>query len=78
MTKKAKTNRLRKNIFIMGILARIYAAVECAVIIILALIGSRMTAPVFIGLFTTAVLAVIGWVSKNTDRTYRSNKLEIK
>jgi hypothetical protein len=30
------------------------------------------------GFFTTALLAVIGWFSKNTDRTYRSNKLEIK
>lgn len=59
------------------IIARIYAAVECTVIIILALIGSRMTAPVFMGLFTTAVLAIIGWFSKNTDRTYRSSKLEM-
>ena len=58
------------------IIARIYAAAECAVIIILALIGSRMTAPAFMGLFTTAVLSVIGWFSKNTDRTYRSSKLE--
>lgn len=53
-------------------IARIYAAVECAVIIILALIGSRMTAPAFMGFFTTAVLAVIGWFSKKLDRTYRS------
>ena len=60
------------------IIARIYAAVECAVIIILALIGSRMTAPAFMGLFTTAVLSVIGWFSKNTDRTYRSSKLEME
>ena len=60
------------------IIARIDAAVECAVIIILALIGSRMTAPAFMGLFTTAVLSVIGWFSKNTDRTYRSNKLEME
>ena len=60
------------------IIARIYAAVECTVIIILALIGSRMTAPAFMGLFTTAVLSVIGWFSKNTDRTYRSSKLEME
>ena len=46
------------------IIARIYAAVECAVIIILALIGSRMTAPAFMGFFTTAVLSFIGWFSK--------------
>lgn len=59
------------------IIARIYAAVECAVIIILALIGSRMTAPAFMGFFTTAVLSIIGWFSKNTDRTYRSSKLEM-
>lgn len=58
------------------IIARIYAAVECTVIIILALIGSRMTAPAFMGFFTTAVLAVIGWFSKNTDRTYRSKTHE--
>ncbi len=60
------------------IIARIYAAVECAVIIILALIGSRMTAPAFMGFFTTAVLSFIGWFSKNTDRTYRSSKLEME
>ena len=60
------------------IIARIYAAVECAVIIILALIGSRITAPAFMGFFTTAVLSFIGWFSKNTDRTYRSSKLEME
>ena len=58
------------------IIARIFAAVECTVIIILALIGSRMSAPAFMGLFTTAVLAIIGWFSKNTDRTYRSKMHE--
>ena len=58
------------------IIARIYAAVECTVIIILALIGSRMTAPAFMGFFTTAVLSFIGWFSKNTDRTYRSKTHE--
>ena len=51
------------------IIARIYAAVECTVIIILALIGSRMTAPAFMGFFTTAVLASIGLFSKNTERS---------
>ena len=54
------------------ITARIYAAVECAVIIVLALIRSPMTAPVFMGFFTTAVLAIIGWFSKDTDKSYRS------
>ena len=52
------------------IIARIYAAVECAVIIILALIPSPMAAPAFMGFFTTAVLAIIGWFSKNTDKTF--------
>jgi accessory gene regulator B len=47
------------------IIARIYAAVECAVIIVLALIRSPMAAPAFMGFFTTAVLAVIGWLSKD-------------
>lgn len=51
------------------IIARIYAAVECAVIIILALIPSPMDAPAFMGFFTTAVLAIIGWFSKDTDKT---------
>ena len=51
------------------IIARIYAAVECAVIIILALIPSPMAAPAFMGFFTTAVLAIIGWFSKDTDKT---------
>ena len=54
------------------IIARIYAAVECTVIIILALIGSRMTAPAFMGLFTTAVLSVIGWFGKDTAK-YRNS-----
>lgn len=57
---------------ITRIIARIYAAVECTVIILLALIGSRMTAPAFMGYFTTAVLAAIGWFSKITDKTYRT------
>ena len=52
------------------IIARIYAAVECAVIIILALIPSPMAAPAFMGFFTTAVLAIIGWFSKDTDKTF--------
>ena len=52
------------------IIARIYAAVECAVIIILALIPSPMAAPAFMGFFTTAGLAIIGWFSKNTDKTF--------
>ena len=54
------------------VIARVYAAVECAVIIVLALIRSPMAAPAFMGFFTTAVLAVIGWFSKDTDKSYRS------
>lgn len=51
------------------IIARIYAATECAVIIILALLRSPFAAPAFMGFFTTAVLAVIGWFSKDTQKT---------
>lgn len=54
------------------VIARVYAAVECAVIIVLALIRSPMAAPAFMGFFTTAVLAVIGCFSKDTDKSYRS------
>ena len=61
---------------IIRIIARIYAAMEYAVIILLALIGSRITAPAFMGFFTTAILAVVGWFSKNTDMTYRSKMHE--
>ena len=51
------------------IIARIYTAVECAVIIVLALIRSPMATPAFMGFFTTAVLASIGLFSKNTERS---------
>lgn len=51
------------------IIARIYAAAECAVIILLALICSPMAAPTFMGFFTTGVLAVVGWFSKDTERS---------
>ena len=54
------------------IIARIYAAVECAVIFVLALIRSPMAVSAFMGFFTTAVLAIIGWFSKDTDKSYRS------
>lgn len=30
-----------------------------------------MAAPAFMGFFTTAALAVIGWYAKDTDRSYR-------
>lgn len=60
------TSRWKKT----QIIARIYAALECVVIIMLALIASVAMAPVFMGFFTTAVLAIIGWFSKNTDKTY--------
>ena len=52
------------------VIARIYTAAECAVVILIVLSGSRMIAPAFMGLFTTTVLAVIGWFSKNTDKTF--------
>ena len=51
------------------LIARIYAAVEYAVIFLLALIRSSMTAPTFMGFFTTAVLAIIGWFSKDTGKS---------
>lgn len=54
------------------IIARIYAAVECAVIIVLVIMRSMLTAPTFMGFFTTAVLAIFGWFSKETDKSYRS------
>ena len=50
------------------IIARIYAAVECAVIILLAYLRSPAMAPVFMGFLATAVLAVIGFFSRNTLR----------
>lgn len=50
--------------------ARVYAAFECAGIIVLTLIHSPMAAPAFMGCFTTAVLAILGWFSKNTDKSY--------
>ena len=53
------------------IIARIYAAVLCAVVIALALIGTEITAPAFMGVFTTAVLSLLGWFSKNTIRSFR-------
>ena len=56
--------------------ARIYAAAECAAITALALIGSEMTAPAFMGFFTTAALAGVGWFGKNTDRSHQSKSAE--
>ena len=52
------------------ILARVYAVFECAAITALALLRSEMTAPAFMGFFTTAVLAGVGWFSNDTDRSY--------
>lgn len=53
------------------IIARIYAAVLCAVVIALTLIRTEITAPAFMGVFTTAVLSLLGWFSKNTIRSFR-------
>lgn len=61
-------NRWKKT----RIIARIYAALECAVIITLTFICSIMAAPTFMGFFTTGVLAIIGWFSKETDKSYGS------
>ena len=61
-------NRWKKT----RIIARIYAALECAVIITLTFIRSIMAAPTFLGFFTTGVLAIIGWFSKETDKSYGS------
>lgn len=56
------------------IIARIYAAVECIIITVLAILRSPFAAPAFMGFFTTAVLAIIGWFSKDTDKSYRIKK----
>lgn len=50
--------------------ARIYAAVECAAIIALILLKSTMAMSAFIGYLSTAGFLLIGWFSKNTDKTY--------
>ena len=51
-------------------IARIYAAVLIAIVIALALIGTEITASVFMGVFTTSVLSLLGWFSKNTIRSF--------
>ena len=51
-------------------IARIYAAVECASIIALILLKSTMAMSAFIGYLSTAGFLLIGWFSKNTDKTY--------
>ena len=48
------------------IIARIYAAVLCAAVIALTLVRTEITAPAFMGVFTTAILSLLGWFSKNT------------
>lgn len=51
------------------IAARIFSAVECGAIVILAITASAMTAPAFMGCFTTAVFCIVGWFCKNTIRS---------
>ena len=53
------------------VFARIYAAAECTAIFVLMLLRSPMATSAFMGFFTTAVLAIIGWFSKDTDKSYR-------
>ena len=65
-------NRWKKT----RIIARIYAALECAVIILLAILASVAMAPVFMGFFTTALLAIIGWFSKDTDKSLRKRSIK--
>ena len=48
------------------VIARIYAAFECAVIILLVVLRSPMTAPAFMGCFTTAALAAAGRLGLGT------------
>ena len=54
----------------MGIIFRIYAA-ECGTIVVFTLAHSPFATPAFMGFFTTAILSIIGWFSKNTDKSYR-------
>ena len=53
-------------------IAHVYAGLECAVIILLAIRSAEAMAPVFMGFFTTAVLAVVGWYSKDTDKSFNN------
>lgn len=53
------------------IIARIYAALEFTVIIILVIMASAAMTPIFMGFFTTTVLAIIGWFSRDTDKSNR-------
>ena len=54
------------------IAARIFAGAECAVILLLTYFRSQMAEVVFGGYVTVALLAAIGWFSKDTDRENRA------
>ena len=51
-------------------LSRIYATVECAAVIALMLLKSATAMPALTGYLSTAIFLLIGWFSKNTDKTY--------
>ena len=55
---------------IMRNVAKIYTAVEGGIIIILALTESSLFSTAFMGYFSTAVLAVMGYFSKNTIKGF--------
>lgn len=60
----------QKRFYKTRTIARVYAAVEFAAIIALMLLKSTMAMPAFMGYLSTASLLLIGWFSKNTDKTY--------
>lgn len=60
----------QKRFYKTRTIARVYAAVEFAAIIALMLLKSTMAMPAFMGYLSTAIFLLIGWFSKNTDKTY--------
>lgn len=52
-------------------IARIYAAAECAVIVILMFEKIDVASSALLGYLSTAVLLLIGWFDKNTDKTVK-------
>lgn len=60
----------QKRFYKTRTIARVYAAVEFAAIIALMLLKPTMAMPAFMGYLSTAIFLLIGWFSKNTDKTY--------
>ncbi|MBR5947312.1 MAG: accessory gene regulator B family protein [Clostridia bacterium] len=59
-------------------IARIYAAVECAAVITLMVLKSTIAMPALMGYLSTASLLLIGWFSKNTDKTCLLNTRKVR